>query len=151
MSLKYLWQLIMHLCKETQTQRLYHHDNTYTSMYFITPCTPFYTVKLRPWKGGGSSIPYPINFFKKYPISFKKIRQLSPNIRKLCIPIFQKLIKVSHIPLFFYKNIPHPFNFLANIPISLNTLPGPQNWGLQGYTLLIFSLKSRLWVLVRTA
>ena len=75
---------------------------------------------------GGPSIPYPINFFKKYPISFKKIRQLSLNIRKLCIPIFQKLIKVSHIPLFFYKNIPYPSNFLANIPISLNTLPGPQ-------------------------
>ena len=87
---------------------------------------------------GGSSIPYPINFFKKYPISLKTIRQLSPNIRKLCIPLSQNLIKVSLIPLFFYKNIPYPSNFLANIPISLNTLPGPQNMKLLAVLSLVY-------------
>ena len=31
-------------------------------------------IEVRPWKGGGGgpSITYPINFFKKYPISLKK-------------------------------------------------------------------------------
>ena len=56
--------------------------------------------------GGGPSIPYPIIFFKKYPTSFKNFWQLSPNIGKLCIPIFQKLIKVYHIPLIFLKKYP---------------------------------------------
>ena len=79
-------------------------------------------------EGGVPVSHIPLIFFKKYPISFKKIWQLSLNIRKLCIPIFQKLIKVSHIPLFFYQNIPYPSNFFANILISLNTLPGPRLW-----------------------
>ena len=43
-----------------------------------------------------------------------------------CIPISLKLIQVSLIPLDIYNNILYPFKFLANIPVSLKTLPGPQ-------------------------
>ena len=51
--------------------------------------------------------------------------QIFPKFRKHCIPISLKLIEVSRIPLNIYKNIPYPFKFLANIPVSLKTLPGP--------------------------
>ena len=58
----------------------------------------------------------PLYYLEKYPISLKYIWQLSPKFRKHCIPISLKLIQISCIPLNFYKNIPYPFKFLANIP-----------------------------------
>ena len=78
--------------------------------------------------GGGPSITYPFNYFEKYPISLKEMRQISPKVGKHSIPISPKLILVSHNPLNIYKNIPYPFKFSANIPVSLKTLPGPQYW-----------------------
>ena len=54
---------------------------------------------LRHWKGG-PSIPYPFNYFEKYPISLKEIWQISPNSEHITPP--------PHIP----KNdpiIPYPF------------------------------------------
>ena len=53
-----------------------------------------------------------------------------PKIQKAGIPISLKLIQVSRIPLNIYKNIPYPYKFLANIPVSLKPLPGP-HCGLQ--------------------
>ena len=79
---------------------------------------------MRPWKGG-PSIPYPFNYFEKYPISLKQIWQISPKFRKHCILISLKLIQVSRIPSNIYKNVTYPFKILANIPVSLKTLPGP--------------------------
>ena len=40
-----------------------------------------------------------------------------PKIQKALYP--HKLIQVSRIPLNIYRNIPYPFNFLVNIPVSL--------------------------------
>ena len=77
---------------------------------------------LKPWKGG-PYIPYPFKYFEKYPNPKRNIT--SQKFKKHCIPIFLKLILVSGIPLNIYKNIPYPFNFLVNIPVSLKTLPGP--------------------------
>ena len=73
---------------------------------------------MRPWKGG-PSIPYPFNYFEKYPISLKQIWQISPKFRKPCTLISLKLIQVSRISSNIYKNIMYPFKILANIPLSL--------------------------------
>ena len=82
---------------------------------------------MRPPGNGGPRIPYPFKYFEKYPISLKKIWQISPKFRKHCVPISLKNFQVCHIPLNIYKNIPYPFKFLANIPVSLKTLPGPHS------------------------
>ena len=54
-----------------------------------------------------------------------------PKIQKELYPISLKLIQVSRIPLSIYKNIPYPFKFFPNVPVSLKTLPGLQwcRWG----------------------
>ena len=49
-----------------------------------------------------------------------------PKIQKACIPISLKVIRLFRIPFNINKNIPYPSKFLANIPVSLKTLPGPQ-------------------------
>ena len=43
--------------------------------------------------GGGPSIPYPFKYFEKNPKSLKEIWQLSPKIRKHCIPISLKVME----------------------------------------------------------
>ena len=48
-----------------------------------------------------------------------------PKIQIALYPISLKLIQASRNPLTICKNIPYPFKFLANIPVSLKTLPGP--------------------------
>ena len=35
-------------------------------------------------------------------------------------------VECDSYPFKYYKNIPHLFKFLANIPVSLKTIPGPQ-------------------------
>ena len=44
---------------------------------------------------------------------------------KHCISISPNLTQVSCIPFNIYKTISYPFKFLANIPVSLKTFPGP--------------------------
>ena len=92
---------------------------------------------------GGPSIPYPFNYFEKYPMSLKLIWQISQKFKKHCIPISLKLIQVSRIPLSIYKNILYPFKFLANIPVSLKTLPMPQWRPHSLISVLVFCLKKR--------
>ena len=46
-----------------------------------------------------------------------------PKIQKALYPHIPKID--PNIPLNIYKNILYPFKFLANIPVSLKTLPGP--------------------------
>ena len=47
-----------------------------------------------------------------------------PKIQKALYPHILKLIQVPRIHLNIYKNIPYLF-YLANIPVSLKTRPGP--------------------------
>ena len=42
------------------------------------------------------------------------------------IYFFLKITQVIIVTLNIYKNIPYTFKFLANIPVSLKPLPGPQ-------------------------
>ena len=48
-----------------------------------------------------------------------------PKIQKALCPHIPKIEPIIRIPLNIYKNIPYPFKYLANIPVSLKTLPGP--------------------------
>ena len=50
-----------------------------------------------------------------------------PEIQKALYPHIPKFDPSS--PLNIYKNIPYPLNFLATIPVSLETLPGPHIFG----------------------
>ena len=47
-----------------------------------------------------------------------------PKIQKALYPHIPKIDPRIRIPLSIYKNIPYPFKFLANIPVSLKTLQG---------------------------
>ena len=85
---------------------------------------------MRHWKGG-SQYPISLLFFWKI-FHIPKINMANiPKIQKALNPISLKLIQVSRIPLSIYKNIPYPFKFFANVPVSLKTLPGLQwcRWG----------------------
>ena len=53
---------------------------------------------MRPWKGV-PDIPYPINYFEKYPISLKENGRIHPTSESLHHHIHKKYLKVSHIPL----------------------------------------------------
>ena len=80
---------------------------------------------LRPCKGV-PGIPYPFNYFKKYPISLEINEQISPKF----IPIQKALY--HHIPksiLNFHKSTPYQYKYLANILISPKTLQWPQYLG----------------------
>ena len=48
-----------------------------------------------------------------------------PKIQKALYAHTLKLIQISRIHFNIYKNILCHFKFLANIPVSLKTLPGP--------------------------
>ena len=79
---------------------------------------------------GGPSIPYPFNYFEKYPISIEFFGKYPQNSESILFQISLKLIQVSRIPLKYLQTYtPYPFNYLANIPVSLETLPGPQEVG----------------------
>ena len=79
---------------------------------------------MRPWKGG-PSIPYPFNYFEKIS-HIPKINMA--NISKIQKALYPHIPKIDpNIPYpNIYKNIPYPFKFLANIPVSLKLFPGPQ-------------------------
>ena len=48
------------------------------------------------------------------------------NIPKSQKALYPHIPKIDlSIPLNIYKNILYPFKFLANIPVSLKTFPGP--------------------------
>ena len=75
---------------------------------------------------GGPSFPYPFDYFEKYPISLKETWQISPIFRKHCIPI-PKIYQSIPYPFKYLQKYPVSiFKFLANIPVSLKTLPGPK-------------------------
>ena len=75
---------------------------------------------MRPWKRR-----------PRYPISlliFQKVSRIPKNkwaTNPKNSPHFRNIPKST---LNFHKSIPYPFKFLANIPIFLKTLPGPQYW-----------------------
>ena len=57
---------------------------------------------------GGSSIPYPIKYFEKYPISLKENGNY-PQIQKALYPHFPRID----------PNILYPFKYLQIYPVSL--------------------------------
>ena len=59
-----------------------------------------------------AGIPYPFEYFEKYPISLKRNWQISPKFTQMYLHILKLLVK-------FHKSISYPFNYLANMPMSL--------------------------------
>ena len=62
--------------------------------------------------------PYPLIYFKKYPLFLKFYWEISPKFTQIHKALLQ------HIPTIFTKVSRIP-NYLANIPISIKTLPRP--------------------------
>ena len=66
---------------------------------------------------------YPFKYFEKYPTSLKRNWKILSKFTQI-----QKAL-YHHIPtntMNVHKSIPYTFVCLANIPISIKTLPGPQ-------------------------
>ena len=53
-----------------------------------------------------------------------------PKIQKALYPHVPKIDPNIPYPLNIYKSIPYPFMILANIHVSLKTLPGPHYYEL---------------------